>query len=196
MSLLAFLRRLFGVRSHYPAPTQAPRYQYPYQPWQPEMAPWAGWAQRRYPPDPAVLPYRAASGLLTPAEHAFYRVLLTIIRPTDILVPKVRLADLAEVDRQRHASGTNDDQHWFRRIAPMHVDFVLCERESLRPLTAIELDDLSHRTNPRQQQSDAWKARVLAQIGLPLVRVPYQHQGYILRELAAALYPRTQASGH
>lgn len=184
----------------YPDPSQQWGYPYqPYQPYQPyhQVSPpygpttwrWRpGWQVRSYMPDPAKLPYRLVTGLLSPAEHTFYRVLLNVIRPTDILIPKVRLADLAEVDRRLHASGTRGEHHWFRRIAPMHVDFVLCERETLRPLTAIELDDMTHRTNPRQQQADAWKARVLAQIGLPLVRVPYQ-QGYSPRDLTAAIYP-------
>lgn len=187
MSLLAVLRRLFRARPpltpYAPQPPEAVSY---------ARAPrrWRGrWRTRRYQPDPDVLPYRAASGLLSPAEYSFCRVLLTVVEPAHMLVPKVRLADLAEVDKQRHASGTWEERHWFRRIAPMHVDFVLCERETLRPLTAIELDDSSHRTNPQQRQSDAWKARVLAQIGLRLLRVPYQ-RGYTPGDLAAALYPR------
>jgi hypothetical protein len=54
------------------------------------------------------------------------------------------------------------------------VDFVWCERATLKPLLAIELDDQSHQTNPCQMASDASKEQVLEQVGLPLLRWPYQ----------------------
>jgi hypothetical protein len=135
------------------------------------------------------LPYLAVSSLLSRPEHAFYRVVLSILESDHFLVPKVRLADLAHVDKARHPDGTPEEYRAFRRVAPLHVDFVLCERETLRPLLAIELDGTTHQTNTRQMASDAWKQRILDHIGLPLLRVTYR-DAYNTRELGAAIRAR------
>jgi hypothetical protein len=131
--------------------------------------------------------YYCAPSLLTEAEMKFYRVLLTIVdREEEQLMVKVRLADLAHVDKDRFPDGTPEEHHAFRYIAWYHVDFVWCERATLKPLLAIELDDQSHHTNPRQIASDARKEQVLEHVGLPLLRWPYQVM-YTRHELEAAI---------
>jgi hypothetical protein len=135
------------------------------------------------------LPYVAVPSLLSRPEHAFYQVLLSLTAPEHLVAPKVRLADLARVDKARYPDGTPEEHRAFRQVAPLHVDFVLCERQSLRPVLAIELDGTSHQTNARQIASDAWKQRILDHIGLPLLRVPYRDT-YNTRDLGAAIQSR------
>lgn len=148
-----------------------------------------GRRQPRYRPYTDASAYLATASLLSWPELTFYRLLATLAQPTETVMVKVRVADLVAIDKRRFPDHTPAEQQHFYRIAPLHVDFVLCERQSLRPLLAIELDGSTHRTNPRQMASDAWKERVLAQVGLPILRVPYRPT-YDVRELHLAIRAR------
>lgn len=55
------------------------------------------------------------------------------------------------------------------RIKQKSLDFVICDRISLAPILAIELDDSTHRRS-RNAQSDAFKNDVLESCGIPLLR--------------------------
>ena len=66
-----------------------------------------------------------------------------------------------------------------------HIDFVLCEPTTTRPLLAIELDDRSHRS-ARSIERDRFKDEVLATGGVPVYRVPAS-QAYDPLELAAEI---------
>ena len=61
------------------------------------------------------------------------------------------------------------DRPDFAAVAAMHVDFLLCDRATLRPRLAIELDDASHRSS-RRADADRRKAALLAAAGIPLLR--------------------------
>jgi hypothetical protein len=56
-----------------------------------------------------------------------------------LVFAKVRLADLLYLPK-----GTQGRQAAFNRIQSKHVDFLLCSKDAVRPLLAIELDDSSH----------------------------------------------------
>ena len=66
-----------------------------------------------------------------------------------------------------------------------HVDFVVCDVATLRPLVAIELDEPSHGRPERQTRDDDVRA-VLAAAGLPLLGV-LTSPSYDNRELEASL---------
>ena len=51
-----------------------------------------------------------------------------------------------------------------------HVDFLLCDRASQRPLLAIELDDSSH-TKFDHAESDKFKSDLFTAVELKLMRV-------------------------
>ena len=59
------------------------------------------------------------------------------------------------------------------QIQCKHVDFLLCEPDSLKPLLVIELDDGSHRKYDRQT-SDEFKDKTFKNVGLPVKRVMIQ----------------------
>ena len=64
---------------------------------------------------------------------------------------------------------TPDSLRHFRKVSQKHVDFVICDVDTLRPLAAVELDDRSHDT-AKAKRADAEKDAALAAAGLPLVR--------------------------
>jgi very-short-patch-repair endonuclease len=76
---------------------------------------------------------------------------------------KVRLADLCQ-DLDRWA-----DTAAFNQVSSKHVDFVLCDAVTFRPVLAVELDDRSHlRANRRDR--DALVDRVFHTMGLGVYR--------------------------
>lgn len=123
------------------------------------------------------LPYHTVPSLLTPTEAHFYQTLCTAVGPLAVIQCKVRLADLLVAPRH--------DLTAFRRVSQKHVDFVLCERGSLKPLIAVELDDRSHEREDRRRR-DQFVDAVYASAGLPLVHVQVQsvyNAAYLLAQL-------------
>ncbi len=123
------------------------------------------------------------SSLLTRPEGQFYRSLLRACGQTYQAMPKVRLWDFIYLandppERKQHLS----------RLSCRHVDFLLCEPLSLRPLLVIELDDRSH-TKPEAIAADRYKDELFAAAGLPLLRFDHANYaaGVIRRRIEEAL---------
>lgn len=79
----------------------------------------------------AALPYRARPSLLTPAELKFYEALRPLVAGHWHLFSKVRMEDILEVKpglEKKEAYGYRS------RIKSRHIDFVLCDKESLEVL--------------------------------------------------------------
>lgn len=112
------------------------------------------------------LPYEKRPRLLTDAELAFYRVLHSATAGDWPLFTMVRLADLIQVKPQ-----TATPQVWQNKILSKHLDFVLCDPETLEAKLAIELDDASHE-KPERKARDAFVDEALSAAGLPILRVP------------------------
>lgn len=111
------------------------------------------------------LPYEKRPRLLTEAELSFYRVLHSATAGDWPLFAMVRLADLIQVKPQ--AGGA---QTWQNKIQAKHLDFVLCDPETLEAKLAIELDDTSHE-KPERKARDAFVDEALGAAGLPILRV-------------------------
>jgi len=109
--------------------------------------------------------YRLRDDFLSPAESSFLRTLLAICGDGVLVCPKVNLADLVYAPRQEGQFAA------WNRINRKHLDFVLCDMDSLRPRLAIELDDKSHSRQDRRERDD-FVDGVLESCGLPLLRVP------------------------
>ena len=133
------------------------------------------------PKDTGDLPYRLRDDFLSAAELSFYRVLATAVVGRAVVLTKVRLADLFFVPRSEGSAGFRN------RIAQKHVDFLLCERETMRPLVGVELDDRSHQRSSRQER-DGFVDEVFRVAGLPLMHLPVR-SGYSVAELTGALAP-------
>jgi hypothetical protein len=133
------------------------------------------------PTVPEVLPYRVRDDFLSPAEFSFYKVLSSLGGTRLVIQSKVRLADVFFVSRP-HENAT-----FFNRIAQKHLDFLVCDAVTMKPLLGIELDDASHKRNDRQERDD-FVERVFEGAGLPLLRLPVQRE-YNTRDIAAQIAP-------
>lgn len=124
------------------------------------------------------LPYERRGVLLTPAEINFFRHLQAAVREDWLVFSMVRLADIIKV-RPR----TRKSQGWQNRIFGKHIDFVLCDYETLEVKLCIELDDSSHRRTDRVAR-DKFVNVALTAAGLPLLRVRVQekYENAILRK--------------
>ena len=126
-------------------------------------------------------PYHIRDDFLSPAEHSFYLVLRNIISDKADICTKVSLSDLFYVrskDPSKFRTYTN-------KIDRKHVDFLLCDPNTLKPLVGIELDDKSHQKKDRQER-DEFVEKVYKAANLPLVRFPVRHS-YSPSELTAVL---------
>lgn len=122
-------------------------------------------------------PYHLRDDFLSPAELNFYRVLQTAISDWAIIFTKVSLGDLFYA--QTGDFGQN--QAYRNKIDRKHVDFLLCDPQTARPILGIELDDKSHQQADRQER-DKFVDQVFAAAKLPLAHIPVK-QGYPTEKL-------------
>jgi len=131
------------------------------------------------------LPYRLRDDFLSVAELSFYRVLQTALGDRVTISPKVNLADIFFVARP------NENQGYRNKIDRKHVDFLICDPTSMKPLCGIELDDSSHARQDRQTR-DEFVDRVFDVAGLPLVRIPAK-KSYSPQELLRLVEPHLES---
>jgi NAD-dependent SIR2 family protein deacetylase len=111
-------------------------------------------------------PYKLRDDFLSPAEYSFYMVLQQSVSDWALICPKVNLRDLfyAKVsDAREHRIFTN-------KIDRKHVDFVLCDPKTMKPLVAVELDDKTHNQKKRQKR-DQFVDGVFQAAEIPLARI-------------------------
>ena len=133
------------------------------------------------PTAPEILPYRVRDDFLSPAEFSFYKILSSLGGTRLTIQSKVRLADVFFVSRP------NENMTYFSRIAQKHLDFLVCDSITMKPLLGIELDDSSHQRDDWQERDD-FVEKVFQVAGLPLLRLPVQRE-YNTREVAAKIAP-------
>jgi hypothetical protein len=126
----------------------------------------AVWWLARNSGNEVVAAYERRGPLITEAELRFYRVLQGAVGGSWSVFAMVRLADLIKVRK-----GIAAAQSWRSRAFGKHIDFILCDNDSLNVCLAIELDDSSHRRADRRVR-DAFVQAALSSAGLPLLRVP------------------------
>ena len=127
-------------------------------------------------------PYHQRDDFLSPAELSFYHVLKNTVSDGATVCAKVSLQDLFFAKTGDHSQ----NRSWMNRIDRKHVDFLLCDPDTMRPLIGVELDDASHQ-RAKQKERDQIVNRAFEVSGLPLVRVTAQAQ-YNTRELEALLW--------
>ena len=130
-------------------------------------------------PQSQELPYRVRDDFLSPAERTFYAALVTALADQAVVCPKVRIGDVL------FAPGTA----WkhTNRINQKHVDFLVCSRDTMRPLFAVELDDSSHQREAARER-DEFKDAAFKAARLPLVRFQAKRT-YDGPEIASVLRP-------
>ena len=116
------------------------------------------------PPLADQMPYRQRDDFLSAAELSFYRVLAKGLNDSFVICPKVNLADIFFVARP------NENRSYKNRIDRKHVDFLLCDPTTMKPILGVELDDSSHARRDRQDR-DQFVDQVFEAAGLPLLRI-------------------------
>jgi very-short-patch-repair endonuclease len=109
--------------------------------------------------------YKRRNFLITRAEHELYDVLVAAFGEKYYIFPQIHLPSL--VDHKIVG------QNWygaFRHIDEKSVDFVICDKQYIKPLLAIELDDQTHETE-KIRMRDIEVEAILSNAGLPLLRI-------------------------
>lgn len=122
------------------------------------------------------MPYDRRPSLMTRSEVHFYHVLVEAVGDDWTVFSKVRISDLLQVRK-----GTKKYLSWLNRINQKHVDFVICDPETLVPAAAIELDDPSH-NRPDRIKRDVFVNEAFLCANLPLIRMPTQRD-YVSRQI-------------
>ncbi len=110
--------------------------------------------------------YLKQNRLMSKAESKMFNKLKPLEGSRYYLFAQVRIADVVGVSGKE---GSNNWWRSFRKISSKHIDFVFVSKIDMKPLVAIELDDLSHEKKERIKR-DKFINHVFKESGLPLVR--------------------------
>ena len=133
-------------------------------------------------------PYRKLDMLFTPAERSFLGVLNQAAGDAVHIFGKVRVAD---VIAPRKGMERGDRQRAFNRISSKHFDFLLCDKDRLSVLCAIELNDSSHSRENRKRR-DEFLSGACKAANVPLIQLPAR-AAYSISEIQKVLAPFIQA---
>ncbi len=109
------------------------------------------------------LPYRLREQFLSTPELALLRILQKMVGKYFLICPKVALNDVFYIVRP------NENVHFFNKFFRKHVDFLLCEPETLKPAFGIEL--VKPVSKGERREVDQFMEDLFLSAGLPLVRV-------------------------
>ena len=121
------------------------------------------------------LPYRLRETFLSTTELALLRVLQTMVGSRYLICPKVALNDIFYIVRP------NENVHFFNKFFRKHVDFLLCDPNTLKPALGIELVRPVAKNETRE--ADQFMEDLFVSAGLPLVHVPSSER-YAQQDLA------------
>ena len=125
-----------------------------------------------------IFSYVLRDDFLSAAELNFYKSLSLATKELPVkILSKVSLGDLFFVNIKDFKM----KQSYWNKINRKHVDFLVCDNVSLKPLVAIELDDKSHQQSNRVQR-DAFVDEVFKAANLPLLHIPVKNS-YAISEL-------------
>ncbi|MFH0852102.1 MAG: DUF2726 domain-containing protein [bacterium] len=104
--------------------------------------------------------YKKRDRVLNDSEQALYFNLQKSLGDSFIVLSKVRIEDFVEA------------KSWGLRgkIKSRHVDFLICDMASSKPLLAVELDGLSHNTSDWIER-DQFVDELYKNIGLPVEHI-------------------------
>ncbi len=149
-------------------------------------------AGKGQPEQAADFPYDRRKFLLTAAERSLFGVLERAVQADYYIFTKVRVADLLYVKK-----GTEKRRGHQNRVNSKHIDFVLCDRDAMSPVLAIELDDSSHEAVERQTR-DLFLDSAFAAAELPLLHVKARRSydvSEVAKEIAAVVSAGTGRVG-
>lgn len=127
--------------------------------------------------------YKLKNSIVTNREMQLYKQLLNEIPERYIICPKVGVKDFIQITEKK------DYMKHFGRISQKHIDYLICEKETLKPVLGIELDDKSHQKGNRRKR-DEFVDTVYENVGLKMLRIPTSmSNNEIKKELTTILNP-------
>ena len=125
------------------------------------------------------LPYKVKDDFLTDTERSFYHCLKLCVGDKAVICPKVGLKDIFFIGK-----GVGKDfMKYLSKINKKHVDFLLCDPSTMKPLCGIELDDISH-TSKKSYERDLFVEKVYKDANFELIRLSSK---YTYKEIETAL---------
>jgi hypothetical protein len=131
------------------------------------------------PKEENTYPYLLQDSILTKNELAFYHSLNRIVGNKFIILSKVRLSDIFITQQGKGYYAA------LNRINPRHVDFLLVDLNTFKPILGTELDDKSH-NRPDRQERDDFVNGLYDAMNLPLLRMQAKH-GYDVNEIKSGI---------
>lgn len=128
---------------------------------------------------PAAGRYVRCNSLFTNAERSFLKVLMMAAGDDYLVFGKIRLADIVAASS---CSSRSERVTALNRTARKHVDFALCDKDTLEVRAVVELDDRSHDTAHRQKRDELVDS-ILTEAGIPVVRFRARWN-YVPRDVA------------
>lgn len=126
-------------------------------------------------------PYHQVDEFISAAELNFFFNLKSVVGDSAQIFSKVKLSDLFYAK----TGDFGKNRSYNNRIDRKHVDFILCDPKTLKPILGIELDDKSHQRADRQERDD-FVNNVFEAAKLPLMHVSVQ-RSYSQSELKSKL---------
>lgn len=112
--------------------------------------------------------YRKSKSVLTYRESVLHNAIRDATNGEYAILMKVRMGDFVWLRNE-----PSDRKFFNNQVLCKHVDFLLCDKDTLGPLLVIELDDSSHK-GPGSAERDRFKDETFGAIGMPYIRVPLQ----------------------
>lgn len=109
--------------------------------------------------------YRAKDAIMTPTEERVYRRLVEVFERKFYIIPQVHLSTILDY----RVKG----QNWygaFQHINRKSVDYILLNKNTLKPICAVELDDYTHKFDKRRRRDNEVE-RIFRVANMPLVRI-------------------------
>lgn len=127
------------------------------------------------------LPYYLKDSVFSYHESILYEILDEFCRKNNLVIlSKIRIADFVQPMKQRNF------YQWFNRISAKHVDFLICQPKTYKPLLAIELDDYTHNYKSRKER-DEFINQVYSSVGLPILHIYEIRQKYVEKNISEIL---------
>lgn len=142
-------------------------------------------------------PYKAVP-ILTDAELQLFNFMKNNLCQIDRIeiLSKVRLGDIVNIDTR-----VTNDMKYYWKVTNKHVDFLICKRNTMDIICAVELDDYTHETE-KAKQRDMFVMQVLDSVGIKTVRIRKMIRAIENRDLDllndyinTALAPKCQECG-
>lgn len=129
------------------------------------------------------MPYVVRAEFMTKGEMSFFKVLQHLLGDKAVIFPKVSLGDVFFVNTRSRRQQTI----YWSKLALQNVDFLICSRNTLEPLCAIELHDVIPKRG-EELENDAFVAEVFRFAGLKLLRFKHKNS-YSLFEVKDKVTP-------